>query len=74
MMRKQELIKARHVTQGALSLGKCIVNIVKWHVVELLRLVLMPLRAGNYYLMKDEVLYGLFKKLDKKSFEQSRYE
>lgn len=72
MIRNQELIEARHVRPCALSLGKCIVNIVKWHVVELLRLVLMPLRAGNYYLMKDEVLYELFKKLDKKSFDQSR--
>jgi hypothetical protein len=72
MMRNQELIEARHVMQGTLSLGKCIVNIVKWHIVEILRLVLMPLRAGNYYLMKAEVLYELFKELDKKSFEQSR--
>jgi len=59
MTRNQELLEARQVTQDSLSLGKCIVNIVKWFVVELLRLVLMPLRAGNYYLMKSEVLYEL---------------
>ena len=72
MLRNQELIEPRHLTHGTLSLGKCIVNIIKWYAVEILRLILMPLRAGNYYLMKAEALDELFKALDRKSFEQSR--
>jgi hypothetical protein len=68
MVRNQELVESRPVI---LSLGKCIANIAKWHVVELLKVALMPLRACNYYLIKAEVLYELFRELDKKSFERS---
>ncbi len=69
MVTNQELKDSRRVMP---SLDKCIINIVKWHVIELLKFVLMPLRAGNYYIIKAEALYHLFKELDKQSFEQAR--
>jgi hypothetical protein len=72
MVINQELIEARHPTRAVFSVGKFVLNIAKWHFIELLKLALMPLRAGNYYLIKAEALNELFKELDKKSFEQSR--
>jgi hypothetical protein len=32
----------------------------------------MPLRVGNYYLIKAEVLDEIFKKLDENSIEESK--
>jgi hypothetical protein len=72
MLKNQELIEARPIAKRTLSLGKCITNIAKWHAIELLKVVLMPLRAGNYYLIRAEELNELFKKLDRNSFEQTR--
>jgi hypothetical protein len=39
-----------------------------------LKLGLMPLRVGNYYLMKADVLDQMFKQLDKHSIEQAKLE
>jgi hypothetical protein len=48
-------------------MGKCITHVPQWHVIELLKLGLLPLRAGNYYLIKAEVLDELFRTLDFKA-------
>ena len=66
------LLTQRPITRRTLSVGKCIANIAQWHVIELLKLGLMPLRVGNYYMIKAEVLDELFQKLDKNTIEQSK--
>jgi hypothetical protein len=66
------LLTGRPVTQRTVSVGKCIAKIAQWNVIEILKLGLMPLRVGNYYLVKAEVLDELFQKLDKNSIEQAK--
>jgi hypothetical protein len=65
------LLTGRPITQRSVSVGKCIAKIAQWHVIEILKLGLMPLRVGNYYMVKAEVLDELFRKLDKNSIEQA---
>jgi hypothetical protein len=67
-----KLLTLRPISNRTLSVGKCIANIAQWHVVEIIKLGLMPLRVGNYYLVKAEVLDELFQKLDKNSIEQTK--
>jgi hypothetical protein len=63
-------VTQRPVMGPILSLGKCIANIIQWHIIELLKVVLMPLRVGNFYLMKAKVLDELFQTLDKNAIGQ----
>ena len=65
-----KLLTQRPISQRTISVGKCIAKIAQWHIVEILKLGLMPLRVGNYYLIKADVLDELFKNLDKNSIEQ----
>jgi hypothetical protein len=65
------LLTSRPVTTRTVSVGKCIAKVAQWHVIEILKLGLMPLRVGNYYLIKAEVVEDLFQKLDKNSIEQA---
>ena len=58
------------IAECTFSIGKCIANIAQWHVIELLKVATMPLRVGNYYLIKAQALNEIFRKLDKKSIEQ----
>jgi hypothetical protein len=67
-----KLLTQRPITQRTLSVGKCIANIAQWHVIELLKLGLMPLKVGNYYLIKAEVLDELFREPDEDTIDQSR--
>jgi hypothetical protein len=67
-----KLLTLRPISDRTLSVGKCIAKIAQWHVVEILKLGLMPLRVGNYYLIKAEVLDGLFQELDKNSIELTK--
>jgi hypothetical protein len=64
-----KLITSRPITRHTLSVGKCIANIAQWHIIEVLKLGLMPVRAGNYYLIKAEVIEKMFEKLDKQGIE-----
>jgi hypothetical protein len=64
------LLTLRPISNRTLSVGKCIAKIAQWHVVEIIKLGLLPLRVGNYYLIKAEVLEELFKKLDDNSIEE----
>ncbi len=66
-----KLLTLRPISNRTLSVGKCIAKIAQWHVVEILKLGLLPLRVGNYYLIKAEVLEELFKKLDDNSIEET---
>ena len=68
-----KLLTNRPITQRTISVGKCIANVAQWHVIEILKLGLMPLRAGNYYLIKADVLDEIFRKLDKNGIEQSEH-
>ena len=63
-------VTQRPATGRALSLGKCIANIIQWHIIQLLKVGLMPLRVSNYYLMKAKVLDELFRTLDRNAIEQ----
>ncbi len=67
-----KLLTSRPITQRTLSVGKCIAKIAQWHIIEALKLGLMPLRVGNYYLIKADVLDEMFKKLDKNGIEQDK--
>jgi hypothetical protein len=66
------LLTRRPISQRTLSVGKCIAKIAQWHVVEAIKLGLMPLRVGNYYLIKADVLDDLFAKLDKNTIEREQ--
>ena len=67
-----KLITQRPISQRTLSVGKCIAKIAQWHIVEMLKLGLLPLRVGNYYLVKADMVDELFKKLDKNTIEQDK--
>jgi hypothetical protein len=64
-----KMVTLRPITEQTLSVGKCIAKVAQWHVIEAIKLGLMPVRVGNYYLMKADVLDKLFKELDKNSIE-----
>ncbi len=64
-----KMITLRPITRRTLSVGKCIAKVAQWHIIEVLKLGLMPVRVGNYYLIKADVLDKLFKELDKNSME-----
>jgi hypothetical protein len=66
-----KMLTLRPITQQSLSVGKSIAKIAQWHIIEILKLGLMPVRVGNYYLMKADVLDKLFKELDKSSIESA---
>ncbi len=68
------LLTQRPISQRTVSVGKCIAKIAQWHVIEALKLGLMPLRVGNYSLIKADVLDEMFKKLDKNAIEQAKKE
>ncbi len=68
------LLTNRPISQRTVSVGKCIAKIAQWHIVEMLKLGLLPLRVGNYYLVKADVVDELFKKLDKNAIEQDKDE
>jgi hypothetical protein len=65
-----KLLTRRPITQRTISVGKCIAKIAQWHIIEVLKLGLMPMRVGNYYLIKADVLEKLFKQLDQNSIER----
>jgi hypothetical protein len=65
------LLTGRPITERTISVGKCIAKIAQWNLIEALKLGLMPLRVGNYYLMKADLLDQMFKQLDKHSIEQA---
>ncbi len=69
-----KLLTRRPITERTVSVGKCIGRIAQWRVIDILKLSLLPLRSGNYYLIKAEVLEELFRKLDKNSIDQAREE
>jgi hypothetical protein len=69
-----KLLTGRPITKRTVSVGKCIGKIAQWHVIEVLKLGLMPLRVGNFYLIKADVVDELFQKLDKSSIEQAKKE
>ena len=64
-----KMLTLRPITSRTVSVAKCIVIVAQWHIIEALKLGLMPMRVGNYYLIKADVLDKLFKELDKNSIE-----
>jgi hypothetical protein len=67
-----KLLTQRPITQRTISVGKCIAHVAQWHVIEAVKFGLLPLRVGNYYLIKTEALDKLFAQLDKRSIEQAK--
>jgi len=66
-----KMLTLRPITHQTVSAGKCIAKAAQWHIIEILKLGLMPIRVGNYYLMKADVLDRLFEELDKSSIESA---
>jgi hypothetical protein len=66
-----KLLTGRPITQRTISVGKCIAKIAQWNIIAVLKLGLLPLRVGNYYLIKADVLDEMFNQLDKNSIEQA---
>ena len=64
-----KMLTLRPITSRTVSVAKCIVKVAQWHIIETLKLGLMPMRVGNFYLIKADVLDKLFKELDKNSIE-----
>ena len=62
-----KMLTLRPITKQTLNVGKYIAKVAQWHIVEVLKLGLMPVRVGNYYMVKADVLDKLFKELDKNS-------
>jgi hypothetical protein len=67
-----KLLTQRPISERTISVGKCIAKIAQWHVIEAIKLGLMPLRVGNYYLIKADVLDGLFDKLDNNAIDREK--
>lgn len=67
-----KLLTQRPISERTISVGKCIAKIAQWHVIEAIKLGLMPLRVGNYYLIKADVLDDLFEKLDKNAIDREK--
>jgi len=65
-----KLLTLRPITERTLSVGKCIAKVAQWHVIEAIKLGLMPVRVGNYYLIKADILDKMFEELDKNSIER----
>jgi hypothetical protein len=65
-----KILTLRPITNRTISVAKCIAKVAQWHLVEILKLGLMPVRVGNYYLVKAEVVDELFSKLDKQGIPQ----
>ena len=64
-----KMLTLRPITNRTLSVAKCIVKVAQWHIIEALKLGLMPMRVGNYYLIKADVVEKMFRELDKNSIE-----
>jgi hypothetical protein len=65
------LMLLRLMRRRTISVAKCAATIAKWHIIEVLKLGLMPLRVGNYYLIKAGAVDELFEKLDENSIQQA---
>lgn len=65
------LLTGRPITDRTVSVVRGLARIAQWHLVEALELGLLPIRVGNYYLIKAEVIDGLFKKLDRQAFVEN---
>ena len=66
---KLKALLQRPISQRAILIVRCIAIIAKWHIVQIFKLGLMPLRVSNYYLIKANILDSLFNKLNENSIE-----
>ena len=66
---KLKALLQRPISQRTISITSCIAIIAKWHMIQIFKLALMPLRVSNYYLIKANILGSLFNKLNENSFE-----
>ena len=57
------------ISQHIISIIRCIAIIAQWHIIQIFKLGLMPLRVSNYYLIKANILDSLFNKLNENSIE-----
>ena len=60
-----KLLTSRPISPHTVAAGKHVAREAQVHLIRALRLSLLPLRVGNYYLIKAEKLDELFKALDK---------
>ncbi len=66
-----KMLTLRPITQPTLSVGKSVAKIAQCRIIEVLKLGLIPVRVGNYYLMKADVLDKVFKELDRSTVESA---
>jgi hypothetical protein len=67
---KLRVLMQSPASQHIISISKGIGIIAKWHIIQLFKLGLMPLRVSNYYLIKANILDNLFNKLNENSIER----
>ncbi len=66
-----KMLTLRPITQPTLSVGRSVAKIAQWRIIKVLKLGLLPIRVGNYYLMKADVLDKVFKELDRSTIESA---
>lgn len=66
---KLKVLMQSPASQRTISISRCIGIIAKWHIIQLFKLGLMPLRVSNYYWIKANILDSLFNKLNENSIE-----
>lgn len=66
---KLKVLMQSPASQRTISISRCIGIIAKWHIIQLFKLGLMPLRVSNYYWIKAKILDYLFNKLYENSIE-----
>ena len=66
---KLKVLMQSPISQRIISIIRCIAIIAQWHIIQIFKLGLMPLRVSNYYLIKANILDSLFNKLNENSIE-----
>jgi hypothetical protein len=66
---KLKALLQRPISQRTISIVRFIAIIAQWHIIQIFKLGLMPLRVGNYYLIKANILDRVFNKLNENSIE-----
>lgn len=66
------LLTNRPISQRTVSVGKCIAKTAQSHIIELLKLGIVPLKVGNCYLIKTEILDELFRQMGNNTWQPDK--
>jgi hypothetical protein len=67
---KLKALRKSPISQHTISIIRFIAIIAQWHIIQIFKLGLLPLRVSNYYLIKAKILDSLFDKLNENSIER----